>query len=197
MLPAERRQHILDQLAQQGAVRVADLAQALAVSEMTIHRDLDHLAAQSRLCKVRGGAVPPAGSETQSTDEACCICHHQQPSRTPMLLYLEDGTHRHTCCPHCGLMALLQLQLPLSAVLVTDFLYGRTVSGQAASYVLAPKIRLCCTPAVLAFEERQEAKRFRRGFGGQVLDLDGALAYLQRQMAVTPAKTMTMPKEQT
>lgn len=193
MLPAERRQYILEQLAQQGAVRVAELAQALDVSEMTIHRDLDQLAAQGRLRKVRGGAVPPAGSES---DMACCICHHQQPSRIPMLLYLEDGTHRHTCCPHCGLMALLQLQLPVSTALVTDFLYGRTVSAQAASYVLASEIRLCCTPAVLAFEQHQEAERFQRGFGGQVLDLIGAVEYLQRQMTVTMAKSATKTKEQ-
>ena len=53
----ERHRYILEQLQQQGSCRVAELAQALNVSEMTVHRDLNHLARQQLLRKVHGGAV--------------------------------------------------------------------------------------------------------------------------------------------
>jgi DeoR/GlpR family transcriptional regulator of sugar metabolism len=58
MLAAERRRAILRALHAGGAVRVADLAYALDVSEMTVRRDLDAMDAQNLLRKVHGGAVP-------------------------------------------------------------------------------------------------------------------------------------------
>lgn len=52
-----RQQHILDRLRQDGRVDVADLATALETSEVTIRRDLDLLAEQGTLRRIRGGAV--------------------------------------------------------------------------------------------------------------------------------------------
>jgi DeoR/GlpR family transcriptional regulator of sugar metabolism len=57
MLAAERRSAILRTLHSGGAVRVADLAAELEVSEMTVRRDLDALDSQDLLRKVHGGAV--------------------------------------------------------------------------------------------------------------------------------------------
>jgi DeoR/GlpR family transcriptional regulator of sugar metabolism len=57
MLAAERRHVILRALDAGGAVRVADLAADLDVSEMTVRRDLDALDTQNLLRKVHGGAV--------------------------------------------------------------------------------------------------------------------------------------------
>lgn len=57
MLAAERHHAILRALTAGGAVRVADLAADLEVSEMTVRRDLDMLDAQNLLRKVHGGAV--------------------------------------------------------------------------------------------------------------------------------------------
>jgi DeoR/GlpR family transcriptional regulator of sugar metabolism len=57
MLAAERHHAILRALNAGGAVRVADLAAELDVSEMTVRRDLDVLDAQNLLRKVHGGAV--------------------------------------------------------------------------------------------------------------------------------------------
>ncbi|MDV3126200.1 DeoR/GlpR family DNA-binding transcription regulator [Mycobacterium sp. 21AC1] len=57
MLAAERRRAILRALGSGGAVRVAELAAQLDVSEMTVRRDLDALDAEDLLRKVHGGAV--------------------------------------------------------------------------------------------------------------------------------------------
>lgn len=57
MLAAERRRAILRALNSGGAVRVAELAAQLAVSEMTVRRDLDAMDAEDLLRKVHGGAV--------------------------------------------------------------------------------------------------------------------------------------------
>ncbi|GAA4006709.1 DeoR/GlpR family DNA-binding transcription regulator [Deinococcus rubellus] len=57
LMADERHRYVLETLQQHGSCKVADLAQALGVSEMTIHRDLSSLARRNLLRKVHGGAV--------------------------------------------------------------------------------------------------------------------------------------------
>jgi DeoR/GlpR family transcriptional regulator of sugar metabolism len=72
VLAAERRRAILNSLESGGAVRVADLAAELSVSEMTVRRDLDALDAQELLRKVHGGAVSRQlrGDEPKASEKA-------------------------------------------------------------------------------------------------------------------------------
>ena len=60
MLAAERKDEILARLQRDGRVVVAELVAALSVSEDTIRRDLQELAALELLCRVHGGALPVA-----------------------------------------------------------------------------------------------------------------------------------------
>jgi DeoR family fructose operon transcriptional repressor len=53
----DRLERICDEVDALGRVKVSDLAAGLAVSEMTIRRDLDTLAEQGRVRRVRGGAL--------------------------------------------------------------------------------------------------------------------------------------------
>ncbi len=65
---ARRRQAlILDAVKERGSVRVSELTARLAVSDMTIRRDLDVLAGARLIEKVHGGAT--AVLERRSTDE--------------------------------------------------------------------------------------------------------------------------------
>lgn len=63
MLAAQRRAEIVSRLAAAGAVNVTELAAQFEVSDMTIRRDLDHLAAQGLITKVHGGAVASAAPD--------------------------------------------------------------------------------------------------------------------------------------
>jgi DeoR/GlpR family transcriptional regulator of sugar metabolism len=65
VLAQERRDAILRALMPSGAATVAELAGALAVSEMTIRRDLGALAAQQLVEKVHGGAVLAKGGAAE------------------------------------------------------------------------------------------------------------------------------------
>src|SRR5688572_30301349 len=66
MLARQRQARILDEVQRRGGVRVRDLTELLGVSDMTIRRDLDSLAAQGLIEKVHGGATVLRGG---STDE--------------------------------------------------------------------------------------------------------------------------------
>ncbi|PJI94769.1 DeoR/GlpR family DNA-binding transcription regulator [Luteimicrobium subarcticum] len=59
MLATVRHDRILTALRATGAVRIADLAADLDVSEMTVRRDLAELAERGLVRKVHGGAVAP------------------------------------------------------------------------------------------------------------------------------------------
>lgn len=60
VLTVERRQVILDRLAQEGKLVALELATALRVSPDTVRRDLQELADAGLLRRVHGGALPPA-----------------------------------------------------------------------------------------------------------------------------------------
>jgi DeoR/GlpR family transcriptional regulator of sugar metabolism len=61
MLAAQRHKLIVEQVRTRGAVRVSELTGLLGVSEMTIRRDLESLAATGLLEKVHGGATLRSG----------------------------------------------------------------------------------------------------------------------------------------
>lgn len=61
MLAAQRHKLIVEEIRRRGAARVSELTELLAVSEMTIRRDLDALAAAGLLEKVHGGATMRGG----------------------------------------------------------------------------------------------------------------------------------------
>src|ERR1700744_4993243 len=57
-LPAERRRLLLELLARDGKIVAAEASRRLDVSEDTVRRDLNELAATGRLRRVHGGALP-------------------------------------------------------------------------------------------------------------------------------------------
>jgi DeoR/GlpR family transcriptional regulator of sugar metabolism len=66
MLASQRQQLIAEEVRRRGAVRVSELTELLAVSDMTVRRDLDVLASAGVLEKVHGGATARGAP---STDE--------------------------------------------------------------------------------------------------------------------------------
>lgn len=68
-LPLELRQaHLLEQLRKTGFVSVAEAAEGLAVSEMTIRRDLIDLESEGRLVRTHGGAIAPESNPARNAD---------------------------------------------------------------------------------------------------------------------------------
>src|SRR3712207_6696761 len=65
-VPAKRRQEILAAV-RSGAAHVADLAESFGVSEMTVRRDLQALAREGKLERVRGGAVDRKSTRLNSS----------------------------------------------------------------------------------------------------------------------------------
>ncbi len=187
MLPAERQAKIMALLEANGSVSVHELSALLAVSEMTIHRDLQQLAQLGRLRKVRGGAVlveeqDVVTAAASTADAHCPTCYHTGSAHTQVILHLRNGRHQRACCPHCGLMQIHNMGSQIQAALVTDFISGQVISAQTAVYVTQPDITICCTPSVVAFRRPADAQRFQKGFGGVMMTMPEATAYIFQAM---------------
>lgn len=180
MLPATRRQQIVALLNENELLLISDLSDQFAVSEMTIHRDLDRLEQAGKLRKVRGGAMAITSAEeaTAVAPTHCHMCHAIPRRQTQVLIRFADGTNQVACCPHCGLMMLRHADQPIALALVTDFLHGDTLSAPSAYYLIAPDLTICCAPSVIALRREKDAQRFQKGFGGDVMRLNEAMAQL-------------------
>jgi hypothetical protein len=174
--PDARRAQILAWLSEHQTMTIDDLAERLAVSTMTVHRDLDSLVSSRKVVKVHGGAML-AEERAEKSKPCCALCERSIPHRTAFKIRLPDGQTLQACCPHCGLLLLAEYADAVSA-LARDFLYGRMVNVRQASYVIESSVSVCCVPSVLCFSCEDDARRFQTGFGGQVLSFEAANALL-------------------
>jgi DeoR family fructose operon transcriptional repressor len=91
-MPSERRAEMLAFIAQSGTASVAELARAFAVSPVTIHRDLQHLAEMGSLERVRGGAriAVPAEPGDSRTDWGSRIARAWEAKRAIARVALDE-----------------------------------------------------------------------------------------------------------
>jgi hypothetical protein len=182
--PTARRRQILELLDTRRMVTVQELVAELGVSAMTVHRDLDRLAGAGYLAKTRGGAtLPSPATHDSSPGDLCAMCNRLVLARTSVIIQSPRRGRLSACCPHCGL-ALVDLGHSTDLMLVTDFLYCRMISASEAVYLVGSEVSSCCSPGVLAFACLQDAMRFQRGFGGEVMDSMQAQNQLRHRMSM-------------
>jgi DeoR/GlpR family transcriptional regulator of sugar metabolism len=122
--PSDRREHVRRLVLSEGFARTDDLARQLGVSTMTVHRDLDALAAEGWLTKIRGGATanPSALAEAGVRERSAAMraekdaiarqaATHLGPGQT---VFLDDSTTA------LALLPLLPAAAPLTVA--TNFL---------------------------------------------------------------------------
>lgn len=179
MIPSERQQQIVAWLQTENRLTIKQLVERLNVSGMTIHRDLDRLAADGQVIKVHGGVELAQSEKPMAAGTAVCeLCGGAVMDRTAFSVMQGGGEKLFACCPHCGILLLQQVD-GVDSALVPDFLHGQRINVFQAFFVLGSEVRVCCLPSTICFATRSEAEKFQRGFGGDVLDFAGAEAHLR------------------
>lgn len=74
----ERRRYILDQIAKDGFVKVAELARALGVTPVTIRKDLNYLETYGVLQRAHGSAIQPGPQSTDMSLSALKLVNYEQ-----------------------------------------------------------------------------------------------------------------------
>lgn len=91
MLKAERRNYIMNKLAEEQRISTIELAVLLAVSEDTVRRDLNKLHEKGLLEKVYGGAIPVADKPKNVFDIVISNENKKQEIGHKALSLLHDG----------------------------------------------------------------------------------------------------------
>ena len=172
--PIDRETQILEWIKKKGSASIQKLADALSVSNMTIHRDLNRLEEKGLIHKHHGSASL-AGEELG--DEACAMCGKSTQGKKVFIIYLANGEQKTTCCAHCGLMILTVTKGAWQSMTM-DYLHGHMISANQAVYLIGCDLNVCCVPSIFTFGSRQEAERFQTGFGGTIASMNEAIEHL-------------------
>src|SRR5690625_7381563 len=106
MLPVERQNRIKMLMQEREHMKISELSQALAVSEMTIHRDLKPLINQGYVIKTFGGVTinHQHTSQQAPSPKVCIICQRHINERLAYRMILSNNQIEIACCAHCGLI---------------------------------------------------------------------------------------------
>lgn len=185
MLPIERRRQIMKWLEEEKSISIKELSERLQISEMTVYRDIKPLLEKEDIYKTPGGIAVRV--KTDPGGEHCVYCHKVIGNdRLSVRLFQHSSQVETACCAHCGLLRYLQIGDQVEQVVGTDFLLGTTVNV-ATSYLLFDSdlpIR-CCSPSILVFEKKSNAKRFQNGFNGKLYSFWEALQQVKSSMTTT------------
>jgi DNA-binding MarR family transcriptional regulator len=177
MLPIERRERIMRLIKERKNLKISDLKEILGVSEMTIHRDIKPLIEEGLIMKSFGGITLVRETPGQMADrDDCVLCNRAVNQRFSYRLILKNNTIEETCCPHCGLIRHNQLGEEVLEGLCNDFLLETTISTRFTWFIFDSTINIgCCIPQILAFENKENAEKFIKGFGGTVHNFNQAI----------------------
>jgi len=175
----ERQQALYEWLQNKHLITITEIQEHLGISPATAYRDAKALVQEGAAVKTANGIkLTPAAAENGK----CAFCGGEINERGAFIFQLQDGSQRKACCPHCGLMALKNMDAV--SALASDFLYGRMVNVRQAVFLLESSVNLCCSPSVLCFINEEDARRFQSGFGGNICSLEKATELVGKMMAM-------------
>jgi len=130
----------------------------------------------------------------------CEVCKRVIHPETSFKIVRAEGSTQTTCCPRCGLAAVIQNGgRVLEAV---DFSSKKRVGAAEAIYLEGSDIMECCTdtgfradegayremaydrcmPSLLAFARREDADMVRQKHGGRIISFEEARQSVARQL---------------
>lgn len=137
-LPEERHQVILELLQTHNKVMATDLVSRLGATEVTIRRDLRHLAEQGLCRRIHGGALsfaPPSGTQEERlqncSDEKRALAQAALSLLKPDQLIFLDASSTHML-----LASLLPLNLNLTVVTNSPAIATRLLGRQSIRTIL-------------------------------------------------------------
>ncbi|WP_047980289.1 DeoR family transcriptional regulator [Ornithinibacillus contaminans] len=182
MLPVERQQQLLSWLEEEGTLRVSEISSRLEVSEMTIYRDIKPLIEENKITKTSKG-IAIASTAPAIAANRCTYCFKTVETRHNVHLIMNDQSVEQACCAHCGLLRYEAVSDRVSQIICTDFLLGTTISAKTAVYLMDSEIDIqCCKPQLLAFDSKDRALRFQKGFGGELYSFNEVIRVLSQNM---------------
>jgi hypothetical protein len=130
----------------------------------------------------------------------CEVCKRVIHAETSFKIARPDGSMESTCCPRCGLTAVIQNGgRALEAV---DFMSKKPIRATVAIYLEGSDIMECCSttgfrsdeggyqemdydrcmPSLIAFSRREDAETVRQTHGGRIISFEEAMQSVVNQL---------------
>ena len=90
--PIQRRKQILAMLAKEGTLSLDEIAEKFSISMMTVHRDVEELANQGALQRVRGGIQ--LASPVPVKIGVCAACNQPVTNRSGFFIFTHTQARR-------------------------------------------------------------------------------------------------------
>lgn len=122
--------------------------------------------------------------------EKCPLCGMNLAGNenTAYEITLTDGKVVTYCCPHCGLYDHAMNKDKVKSARAKDFISGDWMNPADMTFLFKSTAVPACAPSWIAFDKKEEAEKFQKGFGGTLYIFDKALM----ERAKMPAGMMKM-----
>ncbi|MCL4428488.1 MAG: helix-turn-helix domain-containing protein [Deltaproteobacteria bacterium] len=171
---------------------VSEISELLGISKMSVYRYVRSLAGEGKISKTFNKLYPyPAGLSAAEKETAvsalsvkCGICAKQiTDERLKVTVnYKEAGKKEEFCCAHCAVMAAVHTIADLnsvSSIMGRDFIYGNPLDLRNAFLLLKTEVIPCCSPPILVFARKDDAEKFKKGFGGEIRSFDEIISHMK------------------
>ena len=181
-----RKEKILEILREKKEISVKELSRIFNVSEMTIYRDVRELEKEGEIKRKHGAVLL---NERESSEalivDTCPICDKPITRAYPYRITVEDYKVIEACCEHCGFLLHSKYEDKKVSAITYDFITENPISALNAWYVVGSSAVPCCSPSAIPFASKEDAERFKKGFGGKVMSFIDAYNAIVNNMNIS------------
>jgi nitrous oxide reductase accessory protein NosL len=116
----------------------------------------------------------------------CAVCgmNLKMFYKTSHAVVLKDGTKKQYCSIRCLVADWPNIKEKVEKILVVDAKTGEMIDAKTAHYVVGSKVKgTMSMTSKIAFAKLEDAKAFRKKYGGKISDFDTAFKMAQKALA--------------
>ncbi len=181
-----RKEKIIEILRERKEISVKELSKIFNVSEMTIYRDVRELEKEGEIRRKHGAVLLNEKEISESlVVETCPICDKPITRAYPYRITVEYHKVIESCCEHCGFLLHSKYEDKKVSAITYDFITENPISALNAWYVVGSSAVPCCSPSAIPFASKEDAEKFQKGFGGEVMNFIDAYNAIVNNMNIS------------
>ena len=183
-----QKEKILEIVQSGKADNVAEISGMLNISRMSVYRYVRALMQEKKISKTFNKLSPYSAQKSPAYSggeaiEKCAVCQKRvTDERLAVSLQQKNGQAALFCCAHCAVMGVLHLIGDINlanSIMGRDFLYGNPLDLRNAFLLLKTDVIPCCSPPILVFARKDDAEKFKAGFGGDIRSFDEIISRMK------------------
>ncbi|MHB8232677.1 MAG: hypothetical protein ACYDDB_07240 [bacterium] len=192
-----QKERVLELVKSGKSDNVAGISGILNISKMSVYRYIRTLEQEKKISRTfnklfpysdarsasKSGTTEGSSAATAASAGKCGICSKQiTDERLKVAVNYKNGGKHDFCCAHCAVIAAVHTISDLnsvSSIMGRDFIYGNPLDLRSAFLLLKTEAIPCCSPPILVFARKEDAEKFKKGFGGDIRPFDEIISHMK------------------